>query len=287
MSALLSSVTSILLAVATFFLTLFGAPGYPGLKKVDMDKFTMTWNDEFDGNEIDGTKWGPGWWPAEKTSVRKGGYWNESMASVSDGCLHIATKYYENGLDGGGAGWYSTQLTTQGFFEQQYGYYEVRCILPKGAGLWSAFWMMCKGVGAIDGSGEDGTEIDVFESAFYYDVKNRDTVQSALHYDGYGEEHRQKQIHQTHIYTNNPYEEFNTYGLEWNENEYIFYINGQKCGSTKFGGVSKVPEYLLLSVEVGGENGEAKDSWAGPSIDTNTEEPTDFVVDYVRVYQYK
>ena len=72
--------------------------------------------------------------------------------------------------------------------------------------------------------------------------------------------------------------------VEWNEDEYIFYINGVETGRSSFGGVSKVPEYLLLTVEVGGSGGRAGSSWAGkaPARDAET---TDFIVDYVRVYQ--
>lgn len=283
----MKTVTAMMLAIVSFFLTLFGQPGYPAGKEVDMDKFDLVWSDEFDGDAVDGTKWSGGWWPATATSVRKGGFWNEKLCSVEDGALHIATRYYADGLDGGAPGWYSSQLTTQGRFEQKYGYFEVRCILPRGAGLWSAFWMMCKGVGAIDGSGEDGTEIDIYESAYYTKGRSWDCVQSALHFDGYGDEHQQKTVSRTHVYGNDPYENYNTYGLEWNENRYTFYINGRKCGSSTFGGVSKVPEYLLLSVEVGGENGVPADSWCGISIENNAAPPTDFIVDYVRVYQYK
>ena len=79
---------------------------------------------------------------------------------------------------------------------------------------------------------------------------------------------------------NNPYEEFNTYGLEWNENEYIFYINGVETFRTDFGGVSQNEEYLILSVEMKGENGV-------PSNRENVSgEETKFIVDYVKVYQY-
>ena len=283
----MSKIVSFFLAILSFFAGLFGLPTYPHGKQVDMNKFELTWADEFDGDCVNNDNWGGGWWPATDTSVRKGGYWNTRLATVSDGALHIATKYYENGLDGGAPGWYSTQLTTQGHFEHKYGYFECRCILPKGAGLWSAFWMMCKGVGAVNGDGKDGTEIDIYESAFYTEKGARNTVQAALHFDGYGDAHQQKQVHHARILNNDPYESFNTYGLEWNENEYIFYINGVEAGRSSFGGVSQVPEYLLLSVEVGGENGTPGDSWCGRSIETNTEAITDFVVDYVRVYQYK
>lgn len=277
-----------LLSVVSFFLTLFGAPGYPSAQTVDMSKFELTWSDEFDGDEVDMTKWEAGWWGNGNTFVRNGGWWNSDIAFVENDCLHIPTKYYENGLKNDGkAGWYSTQLTTRNSFEQKYGYFEVRCILPKGTGLWSAFWAICEGTFNVDGSGKDGSEIDIFESPFYGDSGKRDVVSSAIHYDGYDEAHKSKTIHKTHVYGSNPYEEFNTYGVEWNEKGYTFYINGHKCKETDFGGVSRVPEYLLLSVEVGGKNGIPDKSWAGDSIDTNDFEPTDFIVDYVRAYQYK
>ena len=80
---------------------------------------------------------------------------------------------------------------------------------------------------------------------------------------------------------NNPYEEFNTYALEWNESEYIFYINGKETFRTSYGGVSQNEEYLILSVEMKGENGIPSQRENAPAEDTQ------FIVDYVKVYQYK
>ncbi|MBQ7597601.1 MAG: family 16 glycosylhydrolase [Clostridia bacterium] len=79
---------------------------------------------------------------------------------------------------------------------------------------------------------------------------------------------------------------FNTYGVSWNETEYVFYINGVETGRSSFGGTSRVPEYLLLTAEVGGANGVAAASWAGDALQSDAE-PTDFVIDYVRAYQYR
>lgn len=283
---------TIILAIASFFCSIFDLPTYPHGKQVDMDKFELVWADEFDGDSLDDTKWGcHGGWAADATGsyIRKGGYWNREMCTVEDGNLHIATKYFPDGYKGNGKpGWYSAGLDTMGGrFSQTYGYYECRCILPKGVGLWSAFWLYTGDVGNIGNGGVDGAEIDIYESAKYHLDKYQNSVSSAIHYDGYGEYHESKTVHWSRITGNNPYEEYNTYGLEWNEDEYIFYINGVKAGKSKFGGACQVPEYLLLSVEVGGDNGIADESWAGPSIDTNDFDPTDFIVDYVRVYQYK
>lgn len=280
--------TSVLLFIASLFLQVFGLPTFAYGKKVDMSRFELVFSDEFDGDSVDFDTWstsaGEG-----VTAVRKGGYWNTDMASVKDGNLHIATKYYADGYKGGGPGWYTTELTTQHSFTQVGGYFETRCILPKGTGLWSAFWLFGHGIGQIGNEGRDGTEIDVFESP-YFGKKGlyHNAVASNLHYDGYGEFHKQKNICRTLMYANNPYEEYNTYAVEWSKTEYTIYINGVKAGSSSFGGVSEGEEWLLLSVEVGGEDGVARDSWAGASIDTNPPGLiSDFVVDYVRAYQYK
>ncbi len=280
--------TSIILCIASLFLSIFDLPTYPHGKSVDMSKFELVFSDEFDGNELDTAVWSSGY-GIGNTSVRKGGYWNTDMATVEDGNLHIATKYFPDGYKGNGKpGWYTTEITTQNSFTQCRGYFETRCILPKGFGMWSAFWLFGHGVGKIGNEGIDGTEIDIFESPYYSkDNIFHNAVTSNLHYDGYGEEHRQKNICRSLIYTNNPYEEYNTYAIEWSEKEYTVYINGIKAGSSKFGGVSQDKQWLILSVEVGGSDGVPAESWAGPSIETNPDIITDFIVDYVRVYQYK
>ncbi|MBQ6864712.1 MAG: glycoside hydrolase family 16 protein [Clostridia bacterium] len=255
-------------------------------KTADMDKFELVWSDEFDSDTLDTAKWqgcnhAPG-----QTVVRKGGYWNMDMVSVRDGNLHIAAKYYEDGYLGNGkAGWYTGAVFTKDLYEQTHGYFEIRCILPTGSGLWSAFWMNSTTMAQVGNGGTDGAEIDIFESA-YYSTAFKNRVSSAVHYDGYGDDLQSTTVAKPFILNNDPYKEFNTYGLEWNENEYIFYINGVETGRSNFGGTSLVPEYLILSVEIGGADGVAADSWAGKALDKNFT-PTDFIVDYVRAYQYK
>ena len=280
--------TAVFLCIASVFLSIFDLPTYAYGKKVDMSKFELTWSDEFDGESLDTDKWETGGYVG-RTRVRRGSYWNTDMATVEDGNLHIATKYFPDGYNGNGKpGWYTTELTTQNSFRQCRGYFETRCILPKGYGMWAAFWLFGHGVGKIGNEGKDGTEIDIFESPYYSeDGIWHNCVSSNLHYDGYGEEHRQQNICKTIMYATNPYEEFNTYAIEWSETEYTIYVNGRKAGKSKFGGISEDEQWLLLSVEVGGDNAVPAESWAGPSIETDPSVVSDFIVDYVRVYQYK
>ena len=278
---------SFLKAIWALIISAFLALSPAGFPQVPhADDFVLTWSDEFDGASLDLSKWRCYGEDSAEGRVRRGGYWQDDMARVQDGCLHIATEYYPDGLNSNGKpGWYTAGIETSSLFEQTYGYFEVRCILPKGEGLWSAFWMMCGGVGSVGNGGTDGAEIDVFESP-YYGKTLRSRVSSNIHFDGYEEAHQSTNVCKPYLFFNDPYEAFNTYGVEWNENEYIFYINGIETGRTDFGGTSRVPEHLLLSVEVGGENAVPGESWAGAAL-TPESETSDFIVDYVRVYQYR
>ena len=282
-------VISFLKAVAALFLSFILMLSSAGFPRVPHEKdLELVWSDEFDGDTLDRTKWKAhhGSDDAQNPAVRRGSYWLTDLATVQDGNLHIRTAYYPDGyLDNGKPGWYTCGLDTAGLYEQKYGYFEIRCILPKGSGMWAAFWMLCSGMSNVDGGGTDGAEIDVFEAPFYGERFNR-KVASNLHIDGYGEAHQSKKVCEPYVLFNNPYESYNTYGVAWNKDGYTFYINGINTGRSDFGGASQVPEYLILSVEVGGNDGVPGESWAGDPLAEDSE-VSDFIVDYVRAYQYK
>jgi len=269
-----------LLSGAQALLMLAGLPVTPRGPALDLDKFVLTWSDEFEGDGLDTDKWGGHYFDGG-AAPRRDGWWCLEMAQVRDGKLHIPSAYMEEGMAGGPAGYYSAGIDTSRSFAQRFGYFEVRCMMPKGQGLWSAFWMFNHQVGNVDGSGRDGTEIDIYESAYY--VKKcpllKNAVTTNLHYDGYGDAHRGTNVGKYRV--TEPYDTFHTYGMEWNEDEYIFYIDGVESGRSSFGGVSQNEQWLILSVEheLGG--------WAGDISLNKPGEMTDFVVDYVRVYQYK
>ncbi len=255
---------------------------------IDMSKFNETpvFADEFNGDSLDMRIWND---HASTNGVRRGGYWDKDMVSVKNGNLIIKTAYLKDGLNGKPAGWYTAGIDTKNSFEHCYGYYECRCILPKGYGHWSAFWLMSDGVNHIDGSGKDGSEIDIMESPFWGNKRLQNTTMHTIHYDGYGKAHKSQGSPNWKI-NGDPYSEFHTYGLEWNKNGYTFYIDGKKTTTTNFGGASQVPEYLILSVEVAGKNGIPSKDFSVGVIDDNEgskDFTSEFIIDYVRVYQYK
>ena len=300
LSKIIRVLVSVLMMLSPSLPHMLGLPAIPGGQDIELDsRFELVWSDEFEGDKLDRTKWQTNWWETE----RKGGYWHDDLVEVKDGNLVITTAYFEEGLpipdaykgyfathdhDPYKAGWYTGCVTGQGKQNFLYGYYECRAILPKSTGMWSAFWMMNKNVEYVDNSGKDGTEVDIFESMYYKDVSwgAGDAVISGIHYDGYGEDHKGDSIGKW--FANNPYEEYNTYGLEWTPDEYIFYINGVETGRLSTGGVSQNPEYLLLSCEVAGENGVANaDRHGTGEMSMEPGDTAEFIVDYVRVYKHK
>lgn len=253
---------------------------YKNAKELDLSKFSLTFEDDFDGECIN-----PDVWQHYRQGVRKGGYWDKNQAFVKDSNLVIRTEYKKDGEYG--AGWYCDRIDSRHLWEQKYGYFECRCILPAAQGLWSAFWLSTEAIGDFV-PGKKGTEIDVFESPLWHRcLKNKDNnmVTSNLHYGGYKAGHRYKNVAVPKPV--NPYTEYNTYGVEWNEDGYIFYVNGKETGRSRYGGVSEVPEYLILSVEIDGVAGKPFPGWSG-KITRNAPGtfPVDFIVDYVKVYQY-
>ena len=276
---MLNCVLACFLGAANVLLSWLSLPVLPAGQMLDLSKFELTWSDEFDGDSLDLKKWnGHGF--SQGAHKRRDGYWSLELADVRDGRLHIPSVWLEEGIDGGPPGYYSLGIDTRNAFRQKYGYFEVRAKLPRGEGLWSAFWLYNDMVGSVESSPQKGTEVDIFESPYYREGwPKRNAVASALHYyeGGY-----QGTLHSQGLgpfWLRKPYDTFNTYGLEWNKDEYIFYINGRETGRSSFGGVCQAELYVILSVEhqLGG--------WAGDI--GNNAEMTDFVIDYVRVYQYK
>ena len=247
---------------------------YKRKNKLDLSRFTLTFEDHFDGDTLN-----------ENVGVRKGGYWDSGQAFLQDSNLVIRTQYQEGGKYG--AGWYCDRVDTRHLFEQKYGYFECRCILPAAQGLWSAFWLSTEAIGDFV-PGKKGTEIDVFESPLWHrSLKNKDhkRVTSNLHHGGYAAGHRYKNVAVPKPV--DPYNQYNTYGVEWNEDGYIFYVNGVETGRSRYGGVSRVPEYMILSVEIDGVGGKPFHGWSGIITKNEADRfPVDFKIDYVRAYQY-
>ncbi len=282
-------IAALLTVVSLIGSLLFELPQTPCGQEIDYSDWDLFWSDEFDGTALDTTAW-----CSAGDGARRGGYWDIGEAFVEDGNLILRTEYLEDGRFG--AGWYSGAIETRGLKLFKYGYFECRCISPVGEGLWAAFWMFSHGVGTIDGTGRDGAEIDVFESPYYgyTNPLKRNAVSSTIHFDGYEEAHQSVTLGSYKV--PDPYTQYNTFGVEWNENECIFYINGVETSRITGDPIPQVEEWLMLSAEVNGNNcipgtngdGEVVETQNGTITNNSSDlSPFDFVVDYVRVYTKK
>ena len=139
-------------ALMTVLGQLFGAfagnhPVTPYKDSIDMSKFELAFADEFDRGFDESIWQGHYVYGDNDTQKRDTAYWNRDQVSFTeDGCLKLTVEYKEDGP--AGPNYYSYGMETNPNknynghhtgYEQLYGYFEIRCILPKGPGLNPAF----------------------------------------------------------------------------------------------------------------------------------------------------
>lgn len=223
--------------------------------------YELTWADEFNGTVLDTSKWS---YRAEGSKRAHGVVSRENVFLDGKGVLHLQVSRQDTL-------YFISQVGSQNKLDVKYGYFECRAKMNKELGPHVAFWLQSPLLGKIrNDPGKSGTEIDIFE---YHLNDGKDYVYHNLHWNGYGEEHQQAG---TRKIVDGLHNGFHTFGLEWTESEYVFYVDGVETWRTNQA-ISHIEQYLILSAELTGWGGEFKDS----------DFPDDVLFDYVRVYQKK
>ncbi len=265
-------IVSILAIIELFGLTLFDLPTTPRGQKLDLTGYSLVFSDDFDGTSLNTDVW-----VYRGSGPRRGGFNAESQVRVENGNMILTGDYQTNGTYG--EGWYTGMVK----LKERYckGYFEIRCIANSGSGFWSAFWIQADApyTASVSKGGVGGAEIDIFESMSWDDAIGKNSVAQTIHcagVDGVQEGFQSERLGT--FYGKNIYKEYNTYGLEWTDDEYIFYINGVETRRSSFGnGVSEVKEDVIVSLEIPEEALLAE-------LDKETYK-TEFIVDYVKIYQ--
>lgn len=242
------------------------------------DGWKLTWSDEFNGNgEVDLTKWDKPEYNRRQDPDGPDSWWlKEDSYQDGNGNLIIQCRKINNRNNDNDNIDYSTgAIRSISKFEQKFGKFEMRAKLPTQPGWWVAFWLMSETVGNVDDSGEDGTEIDIMEGFGWTNKINH-----ALHWDGYGDAHKSSG-HESYI--PGIRQGFHTYTLEWNADEYIYFIDSTEVWRTSAGGVSKVPAYVKVTGELSTLPWAIGENWSNNPAGANF--PDYFIVDWVRVYQ--
>lgn len=242
----------------------------------------QTMIEDFDQNTM------PELWHTSPHGLRKTEYWCDNMVNFEDGNCVISAAYLEDNqcevcpkegeFTSGIETRYMNGDESIQSFAQAYGYYEARVKIPDAEGMWAAFWIQSNFQRKVGNDGRDGTEIDVFESAFKSDPE---TVGHALLWDGYG---KSGKVADKKINTGtNLYDGYHTYGLLWTPTEYVFFVDGKATWKTDKGGVSSVPEFLRFTCEI--RHGYGPHGVKLKEFNSTAENPAKFYVDYVKVYQ--
>nr|WP_243870294.1 lectin [Streptomyces liangshanensis] len=239
----------------------------------------VVFNDDFNGpagSGVDGSKW---------------------QLETGDNVNNHERQYYTSGtnnaaLDGAGnlviqarrenpnnyQCWYgrceytSARLNTAGKFSAQYGRVESRIKIPRGQGIWPAFWMLGNGGGGWPAQGE----IDVMENVGF----EPSTVHGTLHGPGYS---GAEGIGAGYTLPGGQQfaDAFHTFAIDWAPDSITWSVDGnvyQRRTPADLGGDSWVFNksfFMILNLAVGGY-------WPGDP-NGSTVLPQYMVIDYVRV----
>jgi beta-glucanase (GH16 family) len=234
----------------------------------------LVWHDEFNGPALDTTIWtfdtgGGGWGNAELEY-----YTNRSTnARVDSGNLIIEARQEPMG----GRAYTSARIKTSPLRggAWQYGRIEARIQIPRGQGMWPAFWMLGDNIGTV-GWPTCG-EIDIMENI----GSEPGRVHGTVHGPGYSG--AQGVTHFYDLPGGAFADAYHVFAVEWAPTLIRWFVDSVQYHSVTPIGVPGPwvydhPFFIILNVAVGG-------SWPG-SPDATTVFPQLMHVDYVRVYQH-
>ncbi|MFD5935899.1 ricin-type beta-trefoil lectin domain protein [Streptomyces sp. NPDC060333] len=168
----------------------------------------------------------------------------------------------------------SARLNTAGRFTRTYGHVEARLKVPRGQGMWPAFWMLGNDIGQV-GWPASG-EIDVMENVGF----EPSTIHGTLHgpgYSGSGGIGAAYTLPGGQAFA----DAFHTFAVDWAPDSVTWSVDGtvyQRRTPADLGGRAwafNKPFFLILNLAVGGY-------WPGDP-DAGTAFPQQLVVDHVRV----
>lgn len=272
-------------------------------------EWKLVWNDEFDGKELDRSKW-----------TFRMNFWGKRFPAYTDqgveldGESHLRLHLVKNDdgtfssphLQTGSltydippendVAFYPFGKLEKPLFMHKYGFYEIRCRFPKYDGWWSAFWLQAPGIGSHPDPGVAGVECDIMEN---YRLYQENTIVGGNIWGGYGRDCKGSgHFRWKHVETP---DRWHYYAVNWRPDGYTFYIdgkevgqilpdpakyapeldeNGKHCGGITTGPVSHVEQFILVSTECRGYRYEGK---CDPALN-GVVLPDYFEVDHVRVF---
>ena len=260
-------------------------------------KWELVWADEFDGTELDRSKWD---FRLNFWGERFDAYTDQGI--VLDGNSHIELhrvekngRYVSPHLQTGCNSfdvpkgdsdnpWNQNEIWPLGRLEppkfvHRYGYYECRCKFQKEPEtMWSAFWTQSPTIGARFEPEWCGIESDIMEH-FHQGEATTGNI-----YGGYGKQFCEGG--RVRYGLEDTEDGWHYFGMDWSPDGYVFYCDGKEV-SRYNDHVSHVPQFILLTTEVHGYRWTEKEKESVDHVpyDIIGEFVDDaFIVDFVRVF---
>ena len=256
---------------------------------VQKGEWKLVWQDEFNGNKLDLTKWDYQTGTGSQYGLNGWGndelqYYTPDNVSVKKGNLVIeARKEDKNGMAYTSGRIRSMKDDGTILYAPTFGRVEARMMLPKGDGIWPAFWMLPAtdkyGVWASSG------EIDIMEAKGRLPNRTYGTVHFGQPWPG------NKYTGGMYKFPEGDMTTYHVYALEWEpgslkwfvddtlfyetNNWYAMDASGEKVWD--YPAPYDEPFYILFNLAVGG----TFDEYRKPSA---KEIPAQMLVDWVRVY---
>ena len=223
--------------------------------------YVLTFRDEFDGSRLDESKWTAQLWYLSPDDTPN--------FEVSDGSLKIfpaaGTRYHRD----------YRHITTDGKFYQTYGYFEMEAKLPRGRGVWPAFWLLNH-----DQPDPYRPEIDIMEAypgggpeSGWGDADLRPVMFESTAHLGEG-----RRLGSHKLSTPDLSAGYHKYAVKWEPGKQTFYFDGQPFFTLNVDMNERM--FMLLSLQFGAASGDGDAS-------TPTGLGNAYDIRYVRVWQLK
>jgi beta-glucanase (GH16 family) len=182
---------------------------------------------------------------------------------IADGKLDIVAEPLKEDLRqfAWGRSYTSGLLTTKASFSQVYGLFEIRAKLPKGKGLWPAFWLLPENrawppeIDVLEVLGDNTKKLYV---SWHSNVGGKHTADAKA------------------IDVPDMSEDFHTYSVVWEKDSLMWFFDDVQVASKATPEDFHLPMYMLINLAVGG-------GWPG-SPDKTTQFPAKYTIDWVRAY---
>ncbi len=237
--------------IPAFFLCLLlvaGASAPPASRHLDLTGYKLTFDDEFNtfsaSAKGEGRTWQTRFFWGDRFLAANGErqYYADAGTgripfALRDGALEITAAPDDNAA---GQPYISGMISSYPSFSQSYGYFEIRAKLPRGQGMWPAFWLLPR-----DGG---GGEIDVMEAFGAPNGKGEG-----------GPDHIHWALHWTNIdpgaWVTIPldiHEGYHSYGVDWEPEITAWYVDSREIARVATPVVARRPMYLIANLAVGG-----------------------------------